>query len=887
MRSASPLRLMSPNPNENVGEPRRAEEELRQSEERFRLLIESVGDYAIYMLDAQGNVSTWNAGAQAIKGYTEAEVVGRNFAQFFTPEDIAAGHPAQELGIARDVGRFEEEGWRVRKDGSRFWASVVVTRIEDAQGNLLGFAKVTRDLTQRRAAEQTARELVREQAARAAAEEAEKILLTERERYRSLSNRLEVILENVADGISVQNRDGELLFANGAAARMCGFSCTAALLAAGPAAIRASMDFLDEQGAPFDLEQLPGRQVLRGGQGEAATIQFRYRDTGEYRWVSIRATAVLGSDGLPELAVNIWHDVTEARRRRAQDTYLTQATSVLASSLEFQSVLGSLARLLVPGLADWCVIHLLEHGQLVPMAVAHVDPEKVTAAQDYQRRYPPNPEQPGGVWQVLRTGTAALYEHLNAELVASGARDAEQLRILTSIGMQSVLIAPIWSRGQVSGTMSLVSTASGRHYDRSDVLLAEELGRRVGISIVNSLLFVAEKQAREQLEVTARRAEEANRVKDEFLATVSHELRTPLNAIVGWSFLLRERMADPEATKGLDVIHRNAQAQSKLIDDILDVSRIITGKLRLELEPTDLASVIRHAIEVVRPSAAAKRIAIVFPSDRVDSTLLADSARLQQVVWNLLSNSVKFSDAGATITVQLERRGTELVTTVRDTGRGIAADFLPLVFDRFKQADGSTTRRVGGLGLGLSIVRHLVEQHGGEVSVHSAGLGQGSTFTFSLPVRDKEAARSEPALRVAPVYTGTPTAAQALSGLRVLVVDDEADARELLRVMLEQAGASVMLAASAREGFALFTTLGADVLLSDVGMPEEDGYSLIRRVRALDAALGGRVPAIALTAYTRAEDSSQALQAGFNTHLAKPAAPDAVLAAVTRLLQRD
>jgi PAS domain S-box-containing protein len=543
-----------------------AEESLRRSEERFRLLVEAVSDYAIYMLDPSGLVTTWNAGAQKVKGYRADEIIGRNFSSFFRPEDVRAGKPEKELEIALRDGRFEEEGYRVRKDGRWFWANVVVTPMRDEAGALLGFAKVTRDLTQRIEAERTARELVREQAARTAAQEAE----------------------------------------------------------------------------------------------------HRIRDS------------------------------------------------------------------------------------------------------------------------------------------ARAAREAAQ------------------------------------------------------------------------------RAEEANRVKDEFLATVSHELRTPLNAIVGWAALLRARSTDPSLARGLEVIHRNAFAQSKIIDDILDVSRIITGKLRLDLAPVDLVSIVRAAIEVVLPSVTAKGITLSFVPPDEDFTITADPERLQQVAWNLLSNAVKFSGSGGLVIISLTHSADHYELSVRDTGNGIDPAFLPFVFDRFKQADSSVTRRVGGLGLGLAIVRHLVELHGGEVRAESPGLGQGATFTIRLPVQRATRASDIPNdVRLSSAELHGQPGVQ-LHGARLLIVDDEEDARELARTILSDAGAEVQTADSAASAIEAVRSFKPQLIISDIGMPEEDGYSLLQRIHALPEGTG--IPAIAMTAFVRGQDKARALTAGFTAHLAKPVLPDDLLHAVAHLL---
>jgi PAS domain S-box-containing protein len=389
--------------------------------------------------------------------------------------------------------------------------------------------------------------------------------------------------------------------------------------------------------------------------------------------------------------------------------------------------------------------------------------------------------------------------------------------------------------------------------------------------------------AAKNAEEAAQRAEAASRIKDEFLATVSHELRTPLNAIVGWSSILKERSREPSIVKGISVIHRNAEAQKRIIEDILDMSRVITGKLRLELKPTDLAQIAREAIEVVRPSASAKLIAVELLTDPELPVVVADPGRLQQVVWNLLSNSVKFTEAGGAITTRLQQEGSKLVVAVTDTGCGIEQEFLPYVFDRFKQGDGSTTRRVGGLGLGLAIVRHIVELHGGHVEATSAGRGHGATFRVVLPIRATTSITEAPKVpsSAPPMMQDRPEGAS-LGGIRALLVDDEPDARELLEMVLAEAGASVETAGSAEEGFESLRRFRPHVLVSDIGMPDEDGYSFMQRVRA-DTQHGRSLPAIALTAYTRHEDKVKALAAGFTTHIGKPVNPDDLVSLVAKL----
>jgi signal transduction histidine kinase/CheY-like chemotaxis protein len=468
-----------------------------------------------------------------------------------------------------------------------------------------------------------------------------------------------------------------------------------------------------------------------------------------------------------------------------------------------------------------------------------------------------------------------VYNDISDEMLVATTPEPARLEALRAVGMRAVLLAAIRVRGRILGAISLVSAESERRYDETDIALVEELGRRAGVALENSHLYRTAQEA-------ARVAEEASRAKDEFLATVSHELRTPLSAIVGWSTLLKDRITDPALVKPVQVIHRNAQAQIKIIDDILDVSRVITGKFRLEAKPTDLVSVAREAMDVVRPSAIAKNIALKFNASTAFCLLVADPDRLQQVVWNLLSNSVKFTSQGGTIRMSVQQEGSCVVLSVTDDGKGIEPAFLPFVFDRFKQADSSITRRVGGLGLGLALVRHIVELHGGQVAVVSDGDGKGATFTVTLPIRAVAPVAGE---TTAPpsVPAPAPQSGVDLQGVRVLVVDDEQDARDLITAVLVGAGAVVESAQSPSEGLDVFRRFRPTAIVSDIGMPGEDGYSFIRRIRKLPMADGGTVPALALTAFTTGGDRARALAAGYTMHLGKPVEPATLASATAEL----
>jgi PAS domain S-box-containing protein len=477
-----------------------------------------------------------------------------------------------------------------------------------------------------------------------------------------------------------------------------------------------------------------------------------------------------------------------------------------------------------------------------------------------------------------------------------------------AIGRQITMIIPPDRRHEEDTVLARIR--SGQSVDHFETVRVRKDGRPVEVSITVSpireadgTIVGASKIARD---VTAQRqverergellvraqaaraeAEAANRAKDDFLTTLSHELRTPLNAVYGWAAMLQSGQMD-EATRAraVDSIMRNANAQVQLIDDLLDVSRIASGKLRLEPQPLEPRPVIEAAVEAVRPAALAKGIRLDLGLDPNAGVIIGDSNRLQQVVWNLLSNAVKFTPRGGSVRIRLRERGSHLEIEVSDSGIGIAPDLLPHVFERFRQGDSSSTRVQGGLGLGLTLVKQLVEMHGGTVIAESRGGGQGATFTVRLP---RQVVRG-PALATPPRRwadgSGPVSADGRLDGVRVLAVDDDGDGLALIAAILGRAGATVALSRSAAEGFGLFVAEPPDVLISDVEMPGEDGYSFIRRIRALEPARGGRVPAIALTAYGRREDRLRSIDAGFSMHVPKPVDPSELLTLVASLSSR-
>lgn len=464
----------------------------------------------------------------------------------------------------------------------------------------------------------------------------------------------------------------------------------------------------------------------------------------------------------------------------------------------------------------------------------------------------------------------SVYESVRPyiEAVLSGEQVTYEINALDKDGISryfEVSYVPQFNEEKaVSGFVGLISEISDRKQAEQE----------------REQLLLREKAARTE-------AEAANRLKDEFLATLSHELRTPLNAMFGWTQLLTTRKFDETTTaRAIETINRNTKSLKILIEDVLDVSRIITGKLNLKVIPVELITVVDAALDTVRPAAEAKEIRLENISDSSVALVLGDANRLQQIVWNLVSNAIKFTPHGGRVDVQIVEIDSYVQIWVRDTGEGIAADFLPYVFERFRQADSSSTRSHGGLGLGLAIVRHLVELHGGTVRAESPGIGQGATFIVTLPLKPPLKPTTPEQLSPTTTHEIAENCLPILQGLRVLVVDDEVDARELIKAMLEPLGVQVMAAASAIEALVALQTFQPDVLLSDIGMPGENGYALIRQLRALEQEQGGRIPAVALTAYARAEDRTQALLAGFQLHVSKPVNQAELAAVVANLAGR-
>ena len=832
---------------QDISERRRIEDSLRQSEEKYRGLLDNANDI-IYSHDLQGNYLAINRACEVITGYTREEILGGlNIAQVVAPEhlEFAREMTARKL---KDPSPTVYEVDIISKDGRRLTVEVS-TRISYRDGQPVAVEGVARDITLRKRAE------------------------AELQKSRK---QIEIILQGVAESITAQDAEGRLIYANDAAARTIGFPSAEELMKTSVQELMQRYELLDESGQPFPSEQLPGRIALRERKSASATICYRSRATGEERWSNVKATPVFDDEGRVLFAINIFQDITERRRSERAQKFLAEASGVIASSLEYETTLTAVARMAVPTLADWCSVDVLEDGNtLKRLAVTHVDPRKVEWAYELQERYPPDMNAPQGVPSVLRTGKPEIYPEITDEMLVAGAIDDEHLRIMREIGFTSALVVPLITQGRTLGAITLISAESRRRYGQEDLRLAQNLAHRAAIAIDNARLY--------------RSAQEANRLKDEFLATLSHELRTPLTAILGWAHILRSgQLTEVEEGSALETIERNARAQARLIDDLLDMSRIITGKLRLDVRNVEPSSFIEAAIESLRPAALAKGVRVQKVMDTGVHSVAGDPARLQQVIWNLLSNSIKFTPRGGRVQVRLERVNSHIEITVSDTGSGIKPEFLPHVFDRFRQADQTTTRQHGGLGIGLAIVRHLIELHGGTVQAVSDGEGQGATFIVKLPL--VTVYQKEPdTQRIHPSASDTMHALdcpERFEGLKVLVVDDEPDTRELLKKALSQCGAVVTAAGSVQEALEALEESRPEILISDIGMAGEDGYELIGKVRALPVEKGGKIPAIALTAYARVEDRLRALRSGYQMHVPKPVELTELVAVVAALAQR-
>ena len=809
--------------------------------------------------------------------------------------------------------------------------------------------------------------------------------------------KLEGVLHGVEDGITVQTTRGGIVYANDAAARLTGFSSAEEMVRASPADIVARFDLLDPDGAaPFDVSRLPGRRILQGLPAPECLVRLRMRATGEERVARVRANAV-SMEGFDEtFAVNVFQDVTEARRqaealrvshewlatilrsigdaviatdargqvsfmnsiaerltgwvtseaegkdltevfrivnqetrrpvespvgrvfregnvvglsnhtiliardgteaaiddsaapirsakgeligtvltfrdvseRRADEqrrAFVARASAELATSLDTRRTLSGLARLAVPAVGDFCAIDLLEDGQLRHLAVEHVDPEKVQLVEEIERRYPQDPREGRGSHEVARTGVPIFAPHIPDQALVAEAVDEHHLELLRRLQLRSYIAAPLLSLGAVTGVLTLAMADSGRQYGQRDLDMACALADRLALAVNHSRLFAEATAARLE-------AERANRAKDEFLAMLGHELRNPLAPILTALQVMKLR-APTAIERERAILERQVKHVVSLVDDLLDVSRITSGKIELSRERMVLRDTVSKAIEQVGPLLEQRRhdVRLDVPPELA---VMGDPVRLAQVLSNLISNAAKYTEPGGRIDVAGSRDGSDVVIRVGDNGVGLHPDLLPRVFDLFVQGGQSLDRAQGGLGLGLAIVRSVVELHGGRVSAYSNGPGSGSEFRVFLPALDADFVAPEPAPPVA--------RAPLVAGVRVLIVDDNEDALELLSEALELSGYETHTASDAATAIIRAEALRPQVALLDIGLPVVDGYDLARRLRQTSGLENLRL--VAITGYGQAADRERARSAGFDEHLVKPISVDDLHRVVVRLL---
>jgi PAS domain S-box-containing protein len=609
----------------------------------YRILVESVLDYAIFALDVTGHVATWNKGAKRLKGYSASEIVGKHFSIFYPEEDKQSGKPDRILETAREKGRVEDEGWRVRKDGSRFWALVVITALHDEDGELIGFAKVTRDLTQRRKSEEQARELVAEQAAHAEA------------------RRFTMELERTNKLLEQQTAEAQAATDNA-------------------------------QDLAMELEQ--------------------------------------ANQQLEETLVETEEAKETAQAAERLTRFLVQVGDTLGTSLDYQANLQALARLVIPDLADWCSVDMVQDdGTLRHLAVAHVNRSKVSLAWDLREKYPPILNADRGVGHVLETGKPELYSAITDEMIEAEARDEGHLRILKALQLKSLMILPLVARGQTMGTMTLASAESGRTFTQRNVDFAMDVARRAAIAVDNARLH-------EEALAARRAAEDAAAAKTRFLAVMSHELRTPLNAIAGYAELIAMGVrgpVTPDQKRDLDRIVQNQGTLLALINDVLDYAKLESGRAQFSIERVNVREEAQAVEALVGPQLQAKQLRYDYEACAADATVCADNRSLRQILLNLLSNAIKFTPEGGQIRVSCSTDPEHATIAVSDTGIGIPADKLGGIFEPFVQLGREMSNPQQGSGLGLSISRDLARQMGGDLSVESE-VGRGSTFTLTLPL---------------------------------------------------------------------------------------------------------------------------------------------------------
>lgn len=824
---------------------------------RLAAIVNSSAD-AIISKTLDGTITTWNPAAERIFGYTAEEAVGESILMLI-PSDRRDEEDTilSEIRRGNRIETYETE--RLRKDGSKIAVSITISPIRDGSGTIIGASKIARDITDRKLAD---------------------------ELMRRSESELQTMIDFIPQLAWMARPDGHIFWYNHGWHDFTGKS-------------HEEMEGWGWQSVhhPDHLQSVLDRWNESLASGLPFEMEFPLRGAdGEYRWFLTRVKPLRDEAGdiIRWFGTNTNVDdvkrVEEALRSETEALELLNRTgSVLSSTLEIDPLLQEItdaARELCQAEFGAFFYNVTdENGDAYHLYTLSGAPREAFEKFGQPRATPlfgPTFRAEG----IIRSDDI-LKDPRYGQMGPHHGMPAGHLPV------RSYLAVPVLSRsGDAIGGLFFGHSEVGVFDQRAERLISG-VAAQGAVAIDNARLYEkvrdAAKERKELLNaerVARTEAERLNVIKDEFLSTLSHELRTPLSAILLWSQVLRKvpDMSD-DIEEGLDAIERNARAQTQLIDDLLDISQIISGKTRLELQTTDLCEVVESAVDSVRPSAEVKKIVLRKEIEPLAEPVPGDPWRLQQVIWNLLTNAIKFTPTGGEVDIHLERAKSNVEIRVRDSGIGIDAEFLPLVFERFRQADASTTRSYGGLGLGLSIAKDLVEMHGGTVRAESAGAGRGATFTVSLPltpVGDMEVQDRPGKSNISEINCEEVD----LAGVKVLVVDDEPDARTLINRILSHCEAEVVTAAGASEALKFLKAHRPDVLISDIGMPETDGFQFITQVRQLSPEEGGNTPAIALTAFASSEDRTRALRAGFQLHVVKPIEAQELLAAVDSLLTR-
>jgi PAS domain S-box-containing protein len=802
---------------------------------RHLATVVEASDDAIVSKDLNGTIRSWNQSAERMFGYTADEAVGRSI-RIIIPKDRQAEEDTvlARLRAGQAVAHFETI--RQRKDGTLIPISLTVSPIYDDAGRVIGASKIARDITDRKQADATAR-------------------------------RYAAVIQSSDDAIVTKTLDGIITSWNPAAVRMFGYTETEA--------IGRSIRMLIPEHLQGEEDTVLAK--IRAGEGVDHYETIRQRKDGTRLSISLTVSPIRNDTGEIIGASKIARDITErvrlleaTREHAAVTERLAEVGAIVASTLErdtiVQNVTDTARELTRAEFGAFFYNVRDESGDAYMLYTLSGAPKEAFASF-------PNPRATAVFGPTFRGEGAVRLADVTAD--PRYGKNAPYFGMPSGhLPVRSYLAVPVkGSSGEVIGGLFFAHSQVGV-FTAQHERLAEGIAAWASVALENARLYVE--------------AREANRMKDEFLAVLSHELRTPLNAIVGYARLLRGGILPRDkADRGLETLERNATWLTQIVEDVLDVSRIVAGKIRLDVQPVELALIVDNSVATVQPAADAKGVRLQTLIDPRVGPVSGDPDRLQQVVWNLLSNAVKFTPRHGRVQVRLERVDSHVEIVVSDTGIGIQPDFLPYVFDRFRQAEAGTTRKTGGLGLGLAIVRHIVEMHGGTVHAASGGEGAGATFRVRLPLmivhpEGLDTVREHPRTeRVTPL-----TRLADLTGVHVLAVDDEEDALTLLRVVLESAGAEVTTLGSPLTAIERIAAVRPHVLVVDLGMPEMDGFELISRVRASTDPYVRDVPAAALTAFARSEDRTKALRSGFEMHLAKPVDPGELVASVATLVRR-